>query len=669
MAFLDRISRASSILAIAILLSPHSTFAESRVIINTGSAEPYLFLERIGHGEGFVGGDKDGVISIWERPGESPHYRYRLSYHPLLMAVIHPEKTELAVVTKNDRDNFSLISWNWVRGEQLWSIELHELPLFLNYSPSGDVLVCGVADWDSLSFLDSSTGEFLPYLQEGFGIVADALISSSGKTVLSYGPSGSIQYRSIPGGGLKQRLPTEIDLLHTEFTSTGRNMVASSGEELLSIDLISGKVEDRVVLPGIQEVVIAPIGDMVITCSISGMGYKISAIPLVDGQFGPPREFGNLTFSGVEALTALDGVVLIAHSSGEISSLDLYSGVRATIDSPRLLEIDDLAANDTKLLLSTEDQLFSIPTDNLTELLHGDKRRLMLVRENSPTRGRLGVVPYGSTDFLLYTLQSTPGKMVIYSSTGEVLREFDHFPNSFGAVDLYGNKVASLDSRGDIRLTDLTTGEDVINYPAVGVRSISLVDESTIVLAGGTMVNTGTPLLKLNAFTGETVPIEDSRVFVFQVRYDPISQRLYSVGIGRQRELSRTIVKTHHGKLFARSSTLFTIPGEHLLSHLLVETRFDKLFTSHRSGGISMMYWDGVTPFERSPNLPGKLITPDGRTLLSLNSNGTLGGWSIESGEHLYTIYIFKDGNWIILFSDGRFQASKGGEVYIDIYK
>jgi hypothetical protein len=231
-----------------------------------------------------------------------------------------------------------------------------------------------------------------------------------------------------------------------------------------------------------------------------------------------------------------------------------------------------------------------------------------------------------------------------------------------------GDQVAALDRKGDIHIIDLTSGEISFSFSSFGLQSLAFTGDHTLVAGRGQSSTISTPLLQLNTLTGETVDLADTNLLTFQLIYDPLTRKLYSLGIEERRRQLRTVLKMHDGDRWEKIETLSTVIGENLDAHMLVEKEGSRIFTSLGSRGINMLYWGGFTPFEAGPGLPGKIITLD-NFLVALNKDGSLGFWNIRTGTLAYTLYLFSDDHWVALLPNGRFQSSPGGEKYLSVFE
>ncbi len=319
------------------------------------------------------------------------------------------------------------------------------------------------------------------------------------------------------------------------------------------------------------------------------------------------------------------------------------------------------------MLIGTQNELYSLENRYLRADNRLDSRTFTLGDRRIPFGGSPGVVDFDGESFLIFNREGSEGALALVSPEGDFLLEYTGYPYAFNSLTIRGNQAAALDRKGDIHLIDLTTGEIRFSFSSFGIQSLAFTGESTLVAGRGQSSTISTPLLQLNTLTGETVDLYDSNLLTFQLIYDPLTKKLFSLGIEERRRQLRTVLKVHDGERWEKIETLSTVIGENLEAHMLVEKEGSRIFTSLGSRGINMLYWGGFTPFEAGLGLPGKIITLDDY-LVALNKDGSLGFWNIRSGTLAYTLYLFTDDHWVALLPSGRFQSSPGGEKYLSVF-
>lgn len=667
-----RLRGKSTLSAWAILLLFSLSFPlhgeEPRFILNSGPGGPATFMLTDSRSQLVFTGGEAGNLEVWDRNSGEKLYNQRLSRFPLRMAALHPAKTEIAVVTSDSLNSFILTVWDWKEGIQKDSYKLSELPLFMKYSPTGSFLVYGVTRYQSLTFLDTSNGAVLPYLTEGFGIVSEAFISGSERTILTYSPSGSIQYWDIQEGTMRQRISTLANLTRIQFTPNGRYMAATNNQGLLLVDLVSGTPRQQIPLPAINQMNLSSSGELLSVYHEHNSGYRLSLYRIDGASLIPSANYTNLGLRRINSLLTLSDALFFALPTGDLHTFSITREKLSLYASSSIRRVTDLGANSRHMLISTSRELFTLENRFLQADSRLDAQNFNLTDRKISFGGRPGIVDYDGESFLIFNRDGSEGVLALVSPEGDFLLEYTGYPYAFNTLTVRGDQVAALDRKGDIHLIDLTTGEIRFSFSSFGIQSLAFTGDNTLVAGRGQSSTIPTPLLQLNTLTGETVDLADSNLLTFQLIYDPLTRILYSLGIEERRRQLRTVLKEHDGVRWEKIETLSTVIGENLDAHMLVEKEGSRIFTSLGSRGINMLYWGGFTPFEEGPGLPGKIITLDD-FLVALNKDGSLGFWNVRTGTLAYTLYLFSDDHWVALLPEGRFQSSPGGEKYLSVFE
>jgi hypothetical protein len=202
----------------------------------------------------------------------------------------------------------------------------------------------------------------------------------------------------------------------------------------------------------------------------------------------------------------------------------------------------------------------------------------------------------------------------------------------------------------------------LFQYWAPGMNKLIYGGNRTLLGAKSSVSELSSPLLMINRETGETVPIADTRLFVFELLYDRAGKRLFSLGVERDGDSYITQLKQHSGADFKKMQLLYSYPGEDLSACMALD--HSALYVALTDRPVSQ--WNGYRfiQLERSSHKPVELFTQD-RALLSLNSDSTLTLWDTRSRRIILNFYIFKDGEWAAFFRNGPIYTSSGGKKYL----
>jgi hypothetical protein len=193
--------------------------------------------------------------------------------------------------------------------------------------------------------------------------------------------------------------------------------------------------------------------------------------------------------------------------------------------------------------------------------------------------------------------------------------------------------------------------------------------QTEIVVGRNSAAASGGSLLRVNTRTRETVAIKDRNVFTYALVLDESGGAgqavLYSVGIDSS---GATNLVRHGGPGFEQETLLAKAAEEDLDVSLALDRDTHVLYATLGHDRISV--WDGTQMKEivLQNAAPRRLVARAG-VLFSLNKDSTVSAFDGATGERLAEISLFADGEWCVLFKDGRYAASLGGDIHVKVFK
>ena len=659
-----------ALLLLILLTFTSAAYADNpRFIINSGHTGTVSSLDYLSGDGLLLSGGYDGTLKVWDSSNGNILYQLQISHIPVRKMAACPDKPYAAVIVSDGINSTNLSVWNWQTGEQVFRQRLNEIPLFLKFSPKGNFLVYGKTDWDSLVFLDSKTGDNLNLLSEGFGIVSSAFISQSEKTLLTYNNSGSIQYWDLINDTRKTRIGTTPNLEDISFTSNGRYMTGYNGREIILIDLLSGSRLDSIPAESLAASAIAQDSDKLIWVTKGNRNISIHEAEISGSGFGIAEDTRYRNFTSPSALLAADNRVFTAYDTGAIYSKTINSEEINLFCENNLLEINDFAVNETALAITAPGKLLSISsnffTDRTADIISSDTASQII---DLDTSSRYGISSGDGDDFVVWESESkTGGSIRIFNSTDAVMNDLAETGTPLISVKFDSDKLLTLDKNGECRIIDYSTGEEDFKYASYGLRAVDFIDGGNIVAGRNSSSTLNTPLLHINTRTGETVPIEDNNLLVFDLEYDELTRCLYTLGFEERSGIMRTVLKQHTGRSHDHSETILAFPGEDIGSSFTSDKNSSKIFTSLGYGGVKMLYWGGFTTLEKTFSIP-KILKLHGKILASLNEDSSFTIFNPSNGAKVMDLYIFSDLSWAALLEGDVYYTSPGAEGYINIY-
>ena len=658
----------TSLAAVLILAVSSSLFAQQRLVIDTGHIGPVYTVAFDKQDNLLFSGGADGTVRAWNTSNFELVGVLQVGHLPVRMLAVNPQRHELAAFETDNINTFRIVAWNWETGKKLFSHNLSETPLFMKYSPAGSFLVYGVTAWKSLNFLDSTSGQALPYFQGGTGIVSAAIVSDSEKSIMTYSPSGQIQYWSIDSGTLKQTYQTVPNLSAVSFTSNNRYMVGAYNGSLVMVDLVGGQTVSSTPVTNVLNTTIDPSSNEVAVYSTGDNGPELSLYSLSGGLL----KMGSALGAPQEPLTDFvfaDGVLISSDQQGTLTSQRPYFNAN-TFGRNNLLQIDDFAVNDSDLLLTSKGHLISFGSNFFGLGAAGAPQSVSFSSVANPYSGPTGACSLSDGRFVIWNTGGQNGSYRIFSPTTGVGQDIGNFPSPFTDIRQAGQELLTLDSQGSVNLLNTESGVSTFNYTAFGLQSLSYVDPQKII-AGRTQTGAlNTALLQINPTTGETVPIPDSSIVVFDLAYDSANQILYTLDIeNASNGNTKTVLKAHQLSTLDQGQTLLTFSGEDHSAGIAVDASTNSIFTSLGFAGVKQIVpaTGATTTLEKTDHIPRKLLV-HGDWVISLNTDSTISVWNRMTGNLVFNLYVFKNMSWAVVLKSGKFISSPGARQYIKVF-
>lgn len=653
---------------IGLAVAPFAS-ASPRLVVETGHVGAVNAIAYDKQDSLLYSGGSDGTVRAWNLSTHELVGVLQVGHLPIQMLAVNPERHEIAAFETDNINTFRIVAWDWQTGKRLFTHNLGETPLFMQYSPRGNYLVYGVTEWQSLNFLDSSTGSALPYFQGGIGIVSAAIISNTEKSIMTYSPSGQIQYWSVDSGTLKQTYQTLPNLQAISFTPNNRYMIGAYNNNLVMVNLIGGQTVASIPLSGIQNTSLDPSSDELAVYSQDSTGPQLS-LYLLGGGFQQLGSAFNLPSSPVTDLSFADGVLSASLQNGSLVTQRPYFSPES-FGANNLLQIDDVAVNDQEMLLTSPHHLLDLETgffgsSDPTPVLAPS---VSLTTTPNPFGGPTGVEALPDGRFVLWNTTGQNGSYRIYDPYSGLGPAIGNFPAPFIDVRNAGDNLLTLDSQGTVNLLQLDTGASIFNYTAFGLQAVAYINPEKIIAGRSQTGTINTTLLQINPVTGETVPIPDSSIVVFGLAYDHTNKELYTLDIENSGSSTATVLKAHPLSTLGNGTPLLSYPGEDNNAGLAVDSAANSVFTSLGFRGVKELFptTGQTTELQGTDHVARKLIV-HGKWLVSLNADSSLTVWNRVTGRRIFDLYLFKNLSWAAILASGQFVASPGAEKYIKVF-
>lgn len=650
------------LVAILVTLVFAAGAAHAQVHVNSSHASPVRALMLDAEQRHLISGGEDGKVKVWDVESGVLRRSAQISHLPVHTIAVHPRERQVAVVHSDGRRRFTLTVWDWGRNQELYRHTLAEVPIFLDYSPQGTFLVYTQAEINSLRFLAAQSGRALPYLRRGFGIVTFATIASSEERIMTYiASTGTITYWEVASGRQIQTATTQPGIDNLSVLANRRFAAGRLNDELIVLDILDGTVRDRYPMQDLQQVTVNRANGEIAAISRSGQQVDIAYFTFDRGRLNRTYRTTPAFPPSVTELTLHGDSLHVANADGALFRYTVGQRLGRVIAENRIQPITGLASTDGALHLSTSRQIMSLKSDlfGTEEIPLNRVESLDVAHRANPLRGNVGLstILHGVPSTETVVLWDSSGRDPVISSYDPLTTLVRELPldehrslRSFHVTDGHLLLLHNNDSLRKVRLDDFRT---VFSYTAEGMETAVGVQDALVI--GKSRLNPfDSSLLRIDTRTGETVRIDSDTFLVFDMVYDPSSRLLYTLGLQQTDRGVRTIVSVHRGENFQNRRVIQSYDGEDLDATIALDPRTGHLFTTLGRDGV--LIWDG----RRTITLPAMQHVPrelyiTARHLYAVNRDGSLSVWSMRHREPLMNVYLFTDGEWAVVTSDGYY--------------
>jgi hypothetical protein len=596
---------------------------------------------------------QDGTVRIWE-PGGRLRYSLRVSHRPVQRLALHPSLPQFSALVGEALKTDTLAAWDWERERELFSLRSDTQLLHLAYAPQGDYLAYSRADFQSLAAVDARSGSALGLLRNGFGIVSFFAISRNGNTVMGYQPSGWITYWDLQADRRLRQLRTLTDLSLIRITPSNRHILAAADGRLVAVDLLSGALAAQLPAPGLARLALAPGGDELAVEWADGLQrWHFSGSDFLPA--GPPVKLepalSALAF-GPEGLYAGD-------REGTLSLVD-QTGGRRLLARDVILPVGGLAFRGAAAALSTPEGIFLFRSPALSASLPLDQaEEPELNRLPSPFPGSFHLEFLDDQRLLAW--REEPGALATVDlATGESRAMAVAISSPLQQVSVGPRGLILVERSGLCRILDPQSLETRFSYAARAVNRLTPTRGDLLVGAG--TAGFGSSLFQINSRTGETVPLGDPSLFVYDLLYSPSRAALYSLAVESSSGGSRTVLAAHTGRQLDSRRVLAVFEGEDLRASL-AEDEDGRLYCSLGFGPVAV--WDGSTlAWRENPGAVARRLAVHAGRLYAVNTDSSISIWD-SPGQLPWRMYLFLDGGWALLGPQGQVYGSPGARRYL----
>ena len=604
---------------------------------------------------------EDGTVRIWNTEKKELLGTVRISHRPIQRLAVHPSQPHFAVLVGEALQAGTLEVWDWQRGERLFAVKSNKQVMYFAYSPLGKYLFYSLADYKSLTAVNPKTGRVLPYMGRGFGIVSYFTVARNEGNIMTYQPSGFITYWDIRTGRMIKQVRAPANLDQIRISPNNRYIAASTDQELVLVDVLSGETVDSTRVAGIVDLSFSPVGN-----EISGVVETENGMVVKKWYFGGKYLIELTTafatrFPQASCLAYSDRDLYLATSDGSISVVAPGGNV-SRVAQNRRMEICGLAFYGSTLAIASISEILIFDSEFFLRPYDNEQDADMEVRElrfPNPFGSSLGITYLDSQRLLLW-LKGEEGKLALLNTWYGGIQDLPVvFESPIRQVSVSSQGIVVVEESGRCRILDPNTFATTFEYNAPGMNKL-IFTFGDILIGGKTSLSTfAGPLLQINRRTEETVPIQDPSLFVYDILYSGTgrSGELYSLAVEQGAGQVRTVVKVHSGFAFERSRILQQFEGEDLGATLAGDDS-GRVYTTLGYESVRVFSGSQSGALEASGQIPRSLYVHDDK-IFSLNRDSSISVWEIRSRRLLFNIHLFDDGSWTALTPTGGIRLSR----------
>jgi hypothetical protein len=631
---------------------PEAPGGEAETLLQTGHRGSVLAIEHDeSRGLVFSAGE-DGTLRVWDLAARALVARIGVGRLPLAAIAVNPAATQVAVLESDGVRSFAVSVWDWREARRLFRVTLAGEPLFLRYSGGGSWLMLGESAWQGLRLLAAADGSPVPFHPEGFGIVGFAEVSRSERTILTYQPSGRLQYWEAATGTLVTELRTAPYLSAIRISRDRRYAAGTNGREVLLVDLVTGATKARFDLAGVRSLDLsASAGEIACIAPSAGGALELSRWAL-SGE-----TFVRLEISGTTGITVARYTTagLVTGSGGGLN-LVAASGEVAALARDVLAQITGVAADGGRLAVASPEWiwLFGASADAVTAV-------------RNPLAGPTGLVFADGRLVAWRQGQGSPVAVVLDVATGTVSAPVNGLVAPLAQLEPASGGLVGLDRTGTVRLVALPgaadTGRALFDAWLPGTLCVLAISDRELIGGRTPIAGGGGTMFRINMRTGETVAVPGGSRSTYALAWDAARGRLYSLGVDAAGD---TVLAGHEGSGFETELVLARYQGEDLGAALGVDSATGAVYASLGFGGI--VAWNGSVAevIASEGKVPRRLAVCAG-LLASVNHDATVSLWDSAAKRLAADLYLLASGDWCLVGADGRWSATDGAAPLVRV--
>jgi len=565
----------------------------------------------------FFTAGSDGFLA--QRGLDGSYQSWQVSDLPIRMVAAHPDGKLVALYESDGFSVHRVSLWDWDTRTRRWAKRLRDPVTALAWSARGRMLMIGNTSLAGIVILDASGDEAGPALAESPGVVTLAVTGASESSMITFGPSGRITYTDLGSRAARARYDGERDLSNPVLVRNNRWIAGWRDGAVLVVDATSGKRVAR-----------HESGAAVFASAITDPEpVWIEALPAPSSWRVRRGDWGSAPFSletgeTVTSALSLPSALVLGTSGGTVYALklDAIDGDAPTpviLTGPRAPVVDDIASDGTTLYT------LGSGTVRIAEAPGEDPRPAL---EGVPGN-RISIVHIPDGDAVILWSDRSTAPITMYPLDGSMPRVIHQPRETVTSLVVRDAQVALIEGRARAVSIDLAITARPFVYEGAGLQDAVPAGDHHLVVSKSSTPRSRSPLILIDARTGETVPLQIDGALCFSLK--PVAGSHTAIDgiavVARDDGSSATEAFTldfdPSAPLAAKVRVLAAYADEDL--HATVSGDSGYLLTTLGKGSLIQIDRGrgDQRPFERGRALPSRATMLD-RFVVTLNSDGSV---------------------------------------------
>jgi hypothetical protein len=661
-------------------------------------AESYRIVPNYGHLDGVTSFDWDkesNVLLSWgldsfcitiDLTSNRVLNRIALPGKPIISR-LNPEFPEAAVVTEVN-DSYNLTLFNWQTGEVLFQSQEREIPFFMEYSRSGEILLINDNPLQFLNHIDGSSIKGPEGISE---LLTFGYLGGSEKTFMGYSPSGVLIYYDRYSAQIKGRVETEEDLTDLSILSSDISLLAArKGNSIILVNRQNGTVLDSEDCGEIVSYYCQNDEGKITVLSLKNDEYTLTSYTIRRDRFSVETNKNVSHASELTFALYYNKSFLLGSKEGNILSTEKRGSQVLDLLPAKPLNIDHVSLINNRLLLASNDIMY------MWESRFFEKEGLSTNHLLNLSREKL-TLPLSNTNFLAFQNEPVvwePNRTIktpyyLLGEKGDLLPLYEpeiheskkqgnysfHKETDIGFKDLsfYDDLEVLISEDKSCRISRITEDkeghflrEELYNYSHPSLETAAMVTSDLLALGTNTYFGGQNSINISNIYTGESFPISDKRSIVTAFLPDKEGKGFYSLGFTNEEE-PQGIVKFHTiDNLFEEGKTILTFSEAPTNQCAMTQGKEGQIYVTTPDGH---WYSSGeITPNVKAHSLDH--IVSHNNYLYRIEQDHSLAICRENTLAPLVNVYFFDNGEWVAIREDSPiyFHSSEARELFT-VYK